>query len=120
MEFAPSRFFGARPPSIPRTDSARSRAERIGMPEMKLLALLAGVLLSFGSAHAQSKACPEPVVDADLSPCGDAPFAGTFHVATGTFEPAGMMQPAVTPGVIYNNTVYNSFFLATLNGTTVL
>jgi hypothetical protein len=88
---------------------------------MKSIAFFAVALLSFGNAFAQSRERVPTIVDDEPVPCGDAAYGGTFHVATGEFEPANSSHlPPITPGVIYNNTVNNNFFLATLNGTTVL
>jgi hypothetical protein len=88
---------------------------------MKSFELLTGFLLLCSSAFAQSRDRAPSVIDDEPTPCGDAVFGGTFHVSNGVFEPADSgLLPPVTPGVIYNNTINNNFFLATLNGTTVL
>jgi hypothetical protein len=89
---------------------------------MKQIALLAAAVFSIGSAFAQSNSgrYEGVTVDADVTPCPEATFAGTYHVAAGVFEPAQNGLPPVTPGVIYNNNCQSGFFSSLLNGSTVI
>lgn len=82
---------------------------------MKRLAFFASSLLAAGVASAQS-------VGADIQPSTDEiPFLGTYHVATGIFEPAnGPVMHFVAPAEIYDNTCPTPNFSAILNGSTVI
>jgi hypothetical protein len=101
---------------------------------MNKLVCLAIVALATSSARAQGSSstgaldrpdlasAQRAITEPEIIPCNDIRYAGTFHVATGVFEPASGPPPPVTTGIIYNNScmVGGGLVQSALNGSTYI
>jgi hypothetical protein len=83
---------------------------------LRRFSLFAGALLVGSSAFAQT------IDRKDLQVCDTPIYAGTYHVVSQTFTPAGSNQENLipNPGVIYDNTCFTGYFSSLLNGSTII
>src|SRR5882672_11817504 len=92
-------------------------------PRLRNLVVLVGALLTCSTAFAQAITPAHEIDPEALTPCAAPIFAGTYHVATGTFTRPGEEDHSsmVLPGIIYNNSCQPTGFISGVaNGTTLI